>query len=106
MKNYFTLTEREKEVKELIFKGLTHREIANELIVSTHTARAHVNNILRKLGFNSKKEMLLDEIENLKSQITNNNNSSNNDNNNVIYIHKIGVNNNGRTVFKVSKRPD
>ena len=43
------LTPREHEVLELIAKGHTNREIAEELVVSEWTARTHVRNILAKL---------------------------------------------------------
>ncbi|HEX5619783.1 MAG TPA: AAA family ATPase [Solirubrobacteraceae bacterium] len=43
------LTPREREVLDLIARGLTNREIAAELVISTKTAAIHVSNILRKL---------------------------------------------------------
>jgi len=43
------LTPREREVLDLIAHGLTNREIAGELVISTKTAAIHVSNILRKL---------------------------------------------------------
>ena len=43
------LTEREIEVLRLLVKGKSNTEIANELIVSVHTAKAHVCSILQKL---------------------------------------------------------
>ena len=67
MENLFTLTPRENEVKDLMLQGLTNREIAERLIISTHTATAHVRHILHKLGINSRIEILLLEIKNLKS---------------------------------------
>ena len=84
MKDYSLLTEREKEVKNLIFKGFTDKEIADKLIVSTHTARAHASHVLQKLGFQSRREMLISEIEKLKAKTTNSNNNSNNNNNVMI----------------------
>ncbi len=44
------LTPREREVLALMVKGLTNPEIANRLIVSRATAKAHVSNVLAKLG--------------------------------------------------------
>ena len=49
-KNDFNLTSREKEVLELLTQGLSNTEIAEKLIISTHTAKAHVCNILTKLS--------------------------------------------------------
>ena len=44
------LTEREFEVLKLIVLGKSNTEIANELIVSVHTAKAHVCSILSKMS--------------------------------------------------------
>ena len=49
-KQDFNLTSREKEVLELLTQGLSNTEIAEKLIISTHTAKAHVCNILTKLS--------------------------------------------------------
>lgn len=43
------LTEREYEVLKLLVQGKSNAEIAEELIVSVHTAKAHVCSILQKL---------------------------------------------------------
>lgn len=43
------LTEREQEVLRLLVQGRSNTEIAKELIVSVHTAKAHVCSILQKL---------------------------------------------------------
>ena len=48
-KNLSRLTEREYEVLKLLVDGKSNTEIADELIVSVHTAKAHVCNILQKL---------------------------------------------------------
>ena len=44
------LSPREREVLGLIARGLTNRQIAEELVISEHTARNHVTSILDKLG--------------------------------------------------------
>lgn len=49
-KQDFKLTEREKEVLRLLTQGLSNTEIANKIVVSTHTVKAHVANILSKLS--------------------------------------------------------
>jgi len=43
------LTEREMEVLRLLVQGKSNTEIAKDLIVSVHTAKAHVCSILQKL---------------------------------------------------------
>ena len=43
------LTQREYEVLKLVVDGMTNQEIANELTISEHTAKAHVCNIIQKL---------------------------------------------------------
>lgn len=43
------LTERETEVLKLLVMGKSNTEIAKDLIVSVHTAKAHVCSILQKL---------------------------------------------------------
>lgn len=47
------LSERELEVLRLIADGLKYREIADKLVVSLNTVRAHTKNIYNKLGVNS-----------------------------------------------------
>lgn len=49
-KNQQPLTKREQEVLDLIVKGKTNTEIAENLIITSHTAKAHVSSILNKLG--------------------------------------------------------
>jgi len=50
------LTEREKEVLELIAAGLTNPEIAEELVISTETVKKHASNIYDKLGVGNRTE--------------------------------------------------
>jgi len=50
----FDLTMREREVLALLIKGLNNNEIANQLSISNATAKAHVSNILSKLGVSNR----------------------------------------------------
>ncbi len=51
------LTRREREVVALIARGLTNREIAEELVITERTAEIHVSNILGKLGLSSRTQV-------------------------------------------------
>jgi RNA polymerase sigma factor (sigma-70 family) len=51
------LTSRECEIVRLIVRGLSNREIADELVISPATAARHVANILAKLGFSSRTQI-------------------------------------------------
>jgi NarL family two-component system response regulator LiaR len=54
----FGLTSRELEVLLLMVEGLNNPEIADRLVVSRSTAKAHVSNILSKLGVSNRAEAI------------------------------------------------
>lgn len=55
--NFSLLTRQEKAVAELVQKGLTNREIGEELCISETTVKKHVSNIFEKLSISSRKEL-------------------------------------------------
>jgi DNA-binding NarL/FixJ family response regulator len=48
-KNLYGLTERELDVLSLMVDGLTNPQIADKLVITRATAKAHVHSILQKL---------------------------------------------------------
>jgi DNA-binding NarL/FixJ family response regulator len=52
------LTEREREVMEVIAQGLTNREIARKLFVTEKTVKNYVNTVFGKLGVTSRGEAI------------------------------------------------
>lgn len=53
------LTPREREVANLIARGCTNPQIANELTITRETVKSHVSNILSKLGVPSRTDVRL-----------------------------------------------
>src|SRR5205823_1424367 len=51
-----TLTAREREVLDLMARGLANKNIAARLNISLHTVKFHVASILAKLGASSRTE--------------------------------------------------
>ncbi|WP_142212820.1 LuxR C-terminal-related transcriptional regulator [Streptomyces sp. SLBN-118] len=52
-----SLTVREREVAELVSQGMTNRDVAARLVISTRTAEGHVMRILGKLGLASRAQL-------------------------------------------------
>jgi len=53
------LTAREREIVQLIAKGLISKEIGSQLNITTHTVYTHRKKILKKLGLSSASELIL-----------------------------------------------
>ncbi|MFM1723735.1 MULTISPECIES: ATP-binding protein [Rhodococcus] len=51
------LTRRERQVADLVARGLTNREISETLVISQRTAEGHVERVLAKLGFGSRTQI-------------------------------------------------
>ncbi|MEO8707079.1 MAG: response regulator transcription factor, partial [Kofleriaceae bacterium] len=50
------LTERERQVVQLLSEGLSNKLIADRLGISDHTAKFHVNGVMMKLGASTRTE--------------------------------------------------
>lgn len=57
------LTAREHEVILLVAQGKSNREIADVLVISEKTAKAHISNILGKLGLDDRTQMAVYAIK-------------------------------------------
>lgn len=55
---YQNLSAREKEILDLLAKGLRYKEVSAELFISIETVRTHIRNIYDKLQVNSRTEAL------------------------------------------------
>jgi pimeloyl-ACP methyl ester carboxylesterase/DNA-binding CsgD family transcriptional regulator len=56
------LSEREREVLALVASGLTDPEIAEQLVLSSHTVHRHVANVRRKLGATSRSAAVAEAV--------------------------------------------
>jgi two-component system response regulator DctR len=63
-----TLTNREQEVLDKLLAGSISKQIAKELGISHRTVEAHRQNLLRKLGIGSVKELMLHPIAREKGE--------------------------------------
>ncbi|HUA58708.1 MAG TPA: response regulator transcription factor [Verrucomicrobiae bacterium] len=57
--SYDLLTDREREVLQLVAEGRTNKEVANDLNISLTTVETHRTHILQKLGLHSVPELIL-----------------------------------------------
>lgn len=53
-----SLTQREREVLEFAYKGMTNPEIADQLIISKYTVKRHMHNIFEKLDISTRMELV------------------------------------------------
>ena len=57
------LSDREREVLQLVARGHTYKEIGNRLFIAEKTVENHVRNILGKLHLNRKQELIRYALE-------------------------------------------
>ena len=55
---YERLSDREREILQLVAEGRTNREIADRLFISIKTVLRHRTNVMEKLGFHNRTELI------------------------------------------------
>jgi DNA-binding CsgD family transcriptional regulator len=53
------LSNRESEVAELVSKGLSNKEVANQLFVTEKTVKFHLTNIYKKMSVKSRAQLIV-----------------------------------------------
>jgi DNA-binding NarL/FixJ family response regulator len=56
------LTERERQVVQLLAEGLSNKLVADRLGISDHTAKFHVNGVMAKLGASTRTEAVVEAM--------------------------------------------
>lgn len=56
------LTDRERQVVQLLTEGLSNKLIADRLGISDHTAKFHVNGVMMKLGASTRTEAVVEAM--------------------------------------------
>lgn len=57
------LTNREREIFNLLVQNMDTEDIAEELNISSKTVRNHISNVIQKLGLKSRSQALLELIK-------------------------------------------
>lgn len=58
-KSLALLTEREREVLELVGRGLSNQEIAEKFVISPDTAKTHVNRNMSKIYAHDRAQLVI-----------------------------------------------
>ena len=57
LKDAVRMTKREREVIELLSEGMSNKEIAHRIHISTYTVKSHIHNIMEKLALHTRLEI-------------------------------------------------
>lgn len=57
------LTKREREIQDLILKGNSNMQIAEELSISINTVKTHVAHILKKESAKNRVELISNQLK-------------------------------------------
>ena len=61
--NIFNLTAREREILKLIAEGRSNKDIAEKLVLSLHTVKNHVKNIIHKLAVDDRTQAAILQLK-------------------------------------------
>lgn len=64
--NTVKLTQREKEVLELLIKGFSNNQIASQICITPHTVKAHITNIMKKTKINSRIKLAAKYVQSMQ----------------------------------------
>lgn len=67
--NQFGLSNREAEVAVLVAKGLSNKEVANQLFVTEKTIKFHLTNIYKKINVKSRAQLIVLVLKNQTVEI-------------------------------------
>lgn len=62
-KSKFILTNREREVFELLVQDMTTKDIAQKLFISEKTVRNHISNVMQKLNVKGRSQAVVELIK-------------------------------------------
>jgi len=57
------LTQREREILQMMQEGLNNAEIAQKLVISLYTVKRHASNIYRKLEVNGRRQAVYKALQ-------------------------------------------